>query len=283
MQSGKGGEVRTLFAGDGTEEVRTVIVTFPPETVIVTVPVGVTDEATDPGTVDIPETDVTTAGPEVTEKPGEGYEYTMHTYERSLGGGSTASFTYPRISGMANETLQTKINTLLGDITEYDFTSAEFSKDYADSIASGVTVGYRVDECDVTFINSAFMSVRWRVSYTRSNADEAYRTAFVHHINLSTGKEIKTKDIFSDFYTVLDLLEGGKMTRVESTDGFDSRSDFSSLMKNMRARVPYSVFPPVYFTPDTLCVIVCSEHQSGGWAEYSVPLADVRHCLKVSP
>ena len=93
MQSGKGGEVRTLFAGDGTEEVRTVIVTFPPETVIVTVPVGFTDEATDPGTVDIPDTDVTTAGPEVTEKPGKGYEYTMHTYERSLGGGSTASFT----------------------------------------------------------------------------------------------------------------------------------------------------------------------------------------------
>ena len=286
--NGSGGrEVHTLYPGNGTYAPQTVYVTLPPETVYVTVPVTVTDEPEQSATV---EPDATSS-PETAEQtsvetaPQSGISYEISETVKKLdnAGKSTATLRYPKLSGLASATVEEKINTLLYQMTEVDFTTSEYTKDYAEKIAAGVTVKYEVTDCAVTLASSALICVRWRAEYTSSDAAETVRLAFARVLNPSTGKEIKPKDIFTDFPKILDMISAGQAVRSAVTEGFDSRNDLSSLIANYKTRVAYSVYPPVCFTADSLIVVLQSDGAAGGWAEYTFPLDSVRGYLKVTP
>ena len=284
-------EVHTLFPGNGTYAPQTVYVTLPPETVYVTVPVtggGADETSAEPVQVTEP---VVTTSPETTAVQTEqteqisnvSYVIAENSIKLDSAGNCRAVLRYPRLSGMENTAVETKINTLFGQITEVDFTTNENCKDYKEKIQSGLTVGYQITECDVTLLSPVMISVRWRAEYTSSDAEEKTCLSFAHTVNLSTGKEIKTKDVFSDFVSVLDLIAKGKATRTRATDGFDSRTDLQTLIANYKTRVAYFVYPPVCFSEESLIVILQSEAKYGGWAEYSIPLDQIGSFLKITP
>ncbi len=286
--NGSGGrEVHTLYPGNGTYAPQTVYVTLPAETVYVTVPVTATEEPEQTGTVEpeatsSPETAAETAA-ETSAPSGISYVISETVKKLDNAGKSTSTLRWPQLSGLASPSLEEKINTLLYQMTEVDFTTSEYTKDSSEKIAAGVTVKYEVVDCSVTLASSSLICVRWRAEYSTSDSSETVRLAFARVLNPSTGKEIKPKDVFTDFPKILDMISAGQAERTAVTEGFDSRNDLASLVANYKTRVAYSVYPPVCFTSDSLIVVLQSDGAAGGWAEYRFPLDLVRGYLKVAP
>ena len=280
---GDGRELHTMVAGEGTRTPETVIVTVPGETVIVTVYVSGGPGTSSPATpgVTSPED---TGGESGTSADTAAPEYTWKTVTatKDLGSGSRALFIYPEVEGMASANIQSKLNTLMAQIAEYDFTANESCKDYADRIAAGSKVNYETKSCDVTYAGNGIMSVRTAAEYTVSGADPVL-LAFVHILNTSTGKEIKPKDLYSDFGGLLDLLASGGMTKIYATEGYDSAADLDGTVVQYRARMAYGVYPPVYFTADSAVLIMALEQQKSGYAEYSAPLRQAGKFFKIAP
>ncbi len=283
--SDSGRTIHTLHPGDGITEPETVIVTVPGETVIVTVPVheGTTSpetQADDTNPVSVTTGAVTTSAPSTSLKPEFGY--VLITDSKNLGKESMATLIYPALQNTGNAEIENKVNELLADIAFNDFTGNENCKDYEDKIASNITVSYTVTACDVKLCSPAFMSVRFEAEYTLSDSSDKYNFIYTHTINLSTGKEIKTKNLFRDFGSILTMLEEGKLTRGASTQDFDTLVDMKDTIARLRSGIAYGTLPKVYFTEDKLYVIIELDQKLGGWAEYSVPLSQVSSYLAIS-
>ncbi|MCQ2426964.1 MAG: hypothetical protein MJ137_00995 [Clostridia bacterium] len=284
---GSGNVYHTLYTGDGTRSPETVYITLPPETVIITVPVPVTREP-DTGTGEsVPVTAPVTESPVTGPSESSGTEsvstvmVTMETAVKDLGGGSKATLKYPSLKGLSSETVENKLNSQLAVIAEYDFIADEHCKDYADRIAEGKKVTYSVKDCDVTKITGLLISVRWTAEYSVGDAEPTL-LIFTHYMNVSTGKEIKAKDIFSDFGSILTLLENGKMTPVYSAPGFETSTDMAAMIKQYRAGLAYNIFPATYVSGDSLFVAVTAGGTAGGYAEYKIPLSSVSDYLKIT-
>ena len=283
---GSGKEFHTLFSGEGTRAPETVIVTLPPETVIVTVPVPA-GTATPPEDTATPVTSErgtsapeNTSGTPGTSPSGAAFEIADSTL--SLGGSSSAALKYPVFSELPSETVRKKLNEQLAEMAKFDFQYNERCKDYQDRIAEGQKVVYRTLSCDVTFMNDAFISVRWSAEYTAGNSDPL-PLVFAHYMNLSTGKEIKPKDLFSDIGSVLDLLAAGKMKLVESTKNFASELDLELAVKQFRAGISYNTYPVTYMTGEGLVLIVSLDNPAGDFGEYFADFGSVGKYLKVTP
>ncbi|MBO7376366.1 MAG: hypothetical protein J6V01_04595 [Clostridia bacterium] len=284
-----GREVHTLYPGGGTYAPQTIYVTLPAETVIVTVPVTVTGEpetagVTEPEQTSSPsETALTETGETTLPVTVVSWEMAENPINLDGAGKSRAELIYPKLSGMINTALEEKINTLFGQITEVDFTTNELCKDHMEKVLAGITVNYRITECTVTLFKESMISVMWKAEYTTSDSEEKTCLAFAHTVNLSTGKEVKAKDVFSDFASILDRISSGRIPRTGASEDFDSKNDLQQLVSNYKTRLAYSFYPPVCFTEDSVIVILQSEGKTGGWAEYTAKTSDVGGFMKIIP
>ena len=284
-EKGSDKEFHTMFTGEGTRAPETVIVTLPPETVIVTVPVPQGTTGPEESLTDATADTGSSVPVETTGTPGTSSAavvYTVADSTLSLGGTSSAGLKYPVFSGLQSDTVQKKLNEQLADMAKYDFQYNERCKDYPDRIAEGQKVVYRTLSCDVTFMNDAFVSVRWSAEYTAGNSDPL-TLVFAHYMNLSTGKEIKPKDIFSDIGSVLDLLASGKMKLGESTKNFSAEVDLGLAVKQFRAGISYNTYPVTYMTGEGLVIIISLDNPAGDYGEYFADFGSVGNYLKVTP
>lgn len=281
--SGKSGGrvIHTIFAGTGTTvpaPESTPGVTVSPVTTAgsgdeSSVPVG-SDTGSDTTisgetSTSVPET--SSASPDMT------YDCEIVTVTEELGsaGGlkSVRTLKYPKIGGLSDGAIQDKVNTLIANIADAKF--GVYVTNVAELLKDGTGVDYKVTETAVTYLGNNILSLRsaGTVQYS-GKSQEKENFIYCNFINLSTGKELKSKTVYSDFGAVLDMLGSGVFTRI-SGSGDDGLADFIKLCK---ANIAYGVYPETYFTADSL-VIVIDETLS----EYSVPLDKVNAYLTVSP
>ena len=277
---GGGRTVHTIIAGTGT---------LSPDTEDTTESAAVPEDTTVPEDTSV-ETDVqssdsvptesseaiTTTGDE-TLPPAADYEYEVITSSSDLGsnGGvkSTKTLRYPKIGGTGSETIENKINTLLANIAEAKFSVRVTN--VAELLADGTGIQYEVTKSEVKYLGNNILSVRseGRVAYSGNGAGKDEKFIYCNFVNLSTGKELKSKDIYSDFGAILDMLGSGTFTKISGEDG-----GLDEFIREYRANMVYNVFPEAYFTADSLVIAL-----DGASAEYAIPLDKVNACLAVSP
>lgn len=271
--------IHTIFAGTGTTAPAPESVpdaTLPPETSVNT---GEDSSVSvDTGSDITGSDDSSTSAPETSSVPADvTYDCEIVTVTEDLGssGGvkSTRTLKYPKISGLSDTTIQDKVNTLIANIAEAKF--SVYVTNVAELLTDGIGVEYQIKETNVTYLGNNILSLRSAGTVQKSGkSQEKENFIYCNFINLSTGKELKPKTVYSDFGAILDLLGSGGFTRI-SGSGDDGLENFIKLSKS---NIAYGVFPETYFTADSL-VIVIDETLS----EYSVPLEKVNVYLTVSP
>lgn len=289
--SGTGTKVyHTLYEGTSADPTPETIIVTVPVTVIVTVPVEITTS----GLITLKPTDtdapVTTAAattvPDTTAEPIDvvDFKYEIVSEEKILGtqGGHTSKMIlrYPRISGLSSEATQNKVNTLLGQIAEAKCSA----KNTGATDKAGIII--EVTKSEVTFINGKILSVRneGKVSYTDDTVGEYF--VYCNVINLTTGKDVAPKNIYTvdGFANVLELFKNGKFSGVRTNADMEKNMTKTDMVAPYKDYVTYSTnYPPTYFTEDKLVICVAADASYGYWAEYSIPLSQVKDCFKISP
>ncbi len=265
-----------------------------------------TDDATTaPDPVSIPESDTSPASPDssspitesspVTQKPQTeetteivdvvSYEYDVVLSELKLADvGSQQSrriLRYPKLTGLSNESMQTKINELLEEIALSEFKNRllgleEYTK-------SGVAVTYEITSSQVTYLGGNLLSVRSEGGISYSDGADTVRFVYANTINLNTGKNLSQKKLYSDFEGLKRLFEAGAFKQISGADNITSSISLADMMSQYSLWELYNTYPVTYFTSTELIISVELTSKLGGFAEFSLPLTTADAYLGISP
>ena len=281
---GGGRVVHTIFAGTGT------LAPVPTETETITDDESVDISGTTETSGEVTGSsggDITTTttgevppvtGEDTTPPPVVDYNYEVVTSTQDLGSGgalkSTKTLRYPRISGLDATAVQNKINTLLANIAEAKF--SVYVTNVAELIADGAGVDYEITKSEITYLGNNILSARSEgtVKYSGNTNEKDFEFIYCNFVNLSTGKELKSKDIYSDFGSILDMLGSGAFTKINDA----SDEGIEAFIKEYKANMVYNIYPDAYFTADALVIVVDET-----LAEYSISFDKVNGFMAVSP
>ena len=196
--------------------------------------------------------------------PERSYEYTIQEHstivsETEAGGRNTKFLRFPVVSNMTNAEIQTKVNAIL-------LVAAE---------------NYEVTSCTVEYASDTLLSVRSAINFTTSTAEYSVNSVYTTNIDLTTGEELSGENIFSDFMTINNKFIGGDFTREYGLENLLSLTNYSDMI--LQYKTDRSDYPHVYFNYDKLIINIDLTEALGSSAGFSIPIADVRECLKVIP
>ena len=284
-------EYRTMPLGTGT--LAPVIFETEPE-----VTSEIPEETTLPApetTVDIPDETtaevIVTTEAETTEEVTEAppviitYEYDVIEDKRELGeiGGKKyyAVIQYPALTGIEDTKIQDKINTTVMQHAVFQYENA--LPNASELISSGSAVSYEITAAEVTYMGNGLLSARSEgmIDYASDTNDVKFAYSIV--IDLSTGRDIAPKKIYSDFGSIITLFTSGKFKQISGEDSLLSSVSLEKLMENYKYYAQYSTYPETYFTKDSLVIILDADREHGFFAEFSIPLSEVNGYLQKSP
>ena len=170
------------------------------------------------------------------------YEYDVIEDKRELGEISGKKYyaviRYPAIKGLEDAKIQEKINTTVMQqaVVKYENKLPNASE----IISSGVAVSYEIISSEITYMGNGLLSARSEgmIDY----ADDTNDVKFVYSIviDLSTGREITTKKIYSDFGNIITLFTSGKFKQISGEDSLLSSLSLEKLMENYKYYAQYN-------------------------------------------
>lgn len=216
--------------------------------------------------------------------PEHSYEYTIQEHstivsETEVGGRNTKFLRFPVVSNMANAEIQTKVNAILLVAAENFYKTT--LKDIDIYMEEGTIFNYEVTSCTVEYASDNFLSVRSAINFTTSTSEYSVNSVYTTNIDLTTGEELTGEDIFSDFMTINNKFIGGDFKQEYGLENLLSLTNYSDMI--LQYKSDRNIYPDVYFNYDKLIINIDLTDSLGSSAGFSIPLGDVRECLKVIP
>jgi hypothetical protein len=286
-------EYRTLPLGTGTlapvvfETDEPETTSEIPEETTLPVPETTTVEIPDETTAEVIVTTEAETTEEVTEAPPViiTYEYDVIEDKRELGeiGGQKyyAVIRYPALTGIEDAKIQEKINTTIMQHAVFQYENA--LPNASELISSGSAVSYEVTSAEVTYMGGGLLSARSEGVIDHANDTNDLKFAYSIIIDLSTGRDISPKKIYSDFGSIITLFTSGKFKQISGEESLLSSLSLEKLMENYKYYAQYSTYPETYFTQDSLVIILDTDRENGFFAEFSIALTEVNGYLQKSP
>ena len=284
-------EYRTLPLGTGTlapavtETEPDVTAELPVETTLSApeTTVSVPDETT----AEAPQTTEAETTEEITEAPPVivTYEYEVIEDKRELGetGGKKcyAVIRYPALTGIEDAKIQEKINTTVMQQAVFQYENT--LQNASELISSGSAVSYEITSAEVTYMGNGLLCARSEGVIDHASDTDDLKFAYSIVIDLSTGRDISPKKIYSDFGSIITLFTSGKFKQISGDEALLSSLSLEKLMENYKYYAQYSNYPETYFTEDSLVIILDTDRENGFFAEFSTPLSEVNGYLQKSP
>ena len=79
------------------------------------------------------------------------------------------------------------------------------------------------------------------------------------------------------------LFEADRFRQISGMDKLTSSISLADMMSQYAMYELYNTYPDTYFTPNDLVIVIELNRNLGGFAEFSIPLADVNAYLSMSP
>ncbi len=188
---------------------------------------------------------------------------------------------YPKLTGLSNPDMQTKINELLGEIAASEFKNRLLGLD--EYTKNGITVKYEITSSTVTYLGGNLLAVRSEGELSYSDDTANVNFVYANVINLSTGRNISQKKLYSDFGALRELFENGKFKQISGNSNIQSSISLSDMMTQYSMYELYNTYPDTYFTPSELVIVIELTSNLGGFAEFSLPLSTADAYLSMSP
>ncbi len=286
-------EYRTLPLGTGTlapvvlETKEPEVTSEIPEETTLPAPETTTVEIPDETTAEVIVTTEAETTEEVTEAPPViiTYEYDIIEDKRELGeiGGKKyyAVIKYPALTGIEDAKIQDKINTTIMQHAVFQYENA--LPNASELISSGSAVSYEITSAEITYMGGGLLSARSEGIIDHADDTNDLKFAYSIIIDLSTGRDIAPKKIYSDFGSIITLFTSGKFKQISGEESLLSSISLEKLMENYKYYAQYSTYPETYFTQDSLVIILDTDKENGFFAEFSIALTEVNGYLQKSP
>lgn len=213
------------------------------------------------------------------------YEYDVVTLEEVIAEvGAQKSrklLRYPKLTGLSNPDMQTRINSLLSEIAATEFRNRLLGLD--EYTKNGTAVVYEIKNTAVTYLGGNLLCVRSEGSITYSDGTQEAKFVYSNVINLSTGRNVSQKKVYSDFGGIKGMFEAGRFRQISGTPDIVNSISLADMMSQYSLYELYNTYPDTYFTPSELVIVIELNANLGGFAEFAIPLADAKSCLLMCP
>ena len=246
-----------------------------------------TEPIPDETTAAAPQTTEADTAEETTEEPPVTvtYQYDVIEDKRELGelGGQKyyAVIRYPALTGLDDAEKQEKLNTTIMQHAVIQYQN--LLPNASELISSKTAVSYEITSATVTYMGNGLISARSEGVIDQADDTSDLKFAYSIILDLSTGRDISLKKIYSDFGAVMKLFTAGKFKQISGEDSLLSSISLEKLMENYKYYAQYNDYPETYFTQESLVIILDTDKENGFFAEFSIPLAEVNDCLQRSP
>ena len=150
-------------------------------------------------------------------------------------------------------------------------------------ISSKTAISYEITSTEVTYMGNGIVSARSEGVIDYSDDTSDLKFAYSITLDLSTGRDISLKKIYSDFGEIMKLFTSGKFKQISGDASLLSSISLEKLMENYKYYAQYNDYPETYFTPQSLVIILDTDKENGFFAEFSIPLEEVDSYLQRSP
>ncbi len=192
---------------------------------------------------------------------------------------STKVLRYPVISGMKDEEKQSNINGIFRDIAERQFILNVPDVDIY--IIEDTIFNYEVSDVEVTYISSAFISVKNTVYSMTSMAEYPDCPVYTVNIDLNKGEIIEEDDFIGNFNVITSKFIAGDFTMVEGTPDLLQNTNYEDMI--LQYKSDYASYPEIYFTADHLVLAIELVPALGSSALFSIPIEQVSEALIFNP
>ena len=284
-------EYRTLPLGTGTlapvlaETEPSVTSDTPEETTLPTA--ETTQSSPDETTAEVAVTTQADTAEETTEEPPVivTYEYNVIEDKRELGeiGGQKyyAIIRYPALTGLDDAAKQEKLNNTIMQHAVIQYQN--LLPNASELITSKTAVTYEITSAAVTYMGNGLVCARSEGLIDQADDTSDLKFAYSIILDLSTGRDVSLKKIYSDFGAVMKLFTSGKFKQISGDPSLLSSISLEKLMEAYKYYAQYSDYPETYFTQDSLVIILDTDKENGFFAEFSIPLSEINDCLQRSP
>ena len=213
------------------------------------------------------------------------YEYDVIEDKREIGEISGQKYyaliRYPAITGLEDAAKQEKLNNTIMQHAVIQYQN--LLPNASELISSKTAVSYEITSTEVTYMGNGIVSARSDGVIDYSDDTSDLKFAYSITLDLSTGRDISLKKIYSDFGEIMKLFTSGKFKQISGDASLLSSISLEKLMENYKYYAQYNDYPETYFTPQSLVIILDTDKENGFFAEFSIPLEEVDSYLQRSP
>ena len=189
--------------------------------------------------------------------------------------GSRLVYIYPVFSGFGDEE-----DRSINSIIEYqtDKQRKINAQGYFNLVESGARVIYEITGFSIEYADEKLLSIRFNSFFdvlSDSTHIDTGATYFSYSVNLDLTKMdiIESEQLFSDFLLMGERLKNDKMTLVYGSDDIKNIKPADMLSQYS---IKYDIYPDIYFTKDSVNIIISLTSDLGGYAVFSDNLSDSR-------
>ena len=213
------------------------------------------------------------------------YEYDVIEDKREIGEISGQKYyaliRYPAITGLEDAAKQEKLNNTIMQHAVIQYQN--LLPNASELISSKTAVSYEITSTEVTYMGNGIVSARSEGVIDYSDDTSDLKFAYSITLDLSTGRDISLKKIYSDFGEIMKLFTSGKFKQISGDASLLSSISLEKLMENYKYYAQYNDYPETYFTPQSLVIILDTDKENGFFAEFSISLEEVDSYLQRSP
>ncbi|MEE0968605.1 MAG: hypothetical protein U0M06_04455 [Clostridia bacterium] len=186
---------------------------------------------------------------------------------------------YPKISGMPDKNIEDSVNAILYETAGKKY--KEYVPDEDIYVLEDNTFSYEVENVSVTYLSNSFISVKNSVYFMTEMASYPSLPVYTLNIDLETGKEIKSADIFGDFNIITSKFIAGDFNLVYGEANLLESTNYEDMI--LQYKSDYESYPYVYFENGNLVVCIDLVHALGTSAGFAISANTVAEALKVNP
>lgn len=189
-----------------------------------------------------------------------------------------ASMEYPVISSDDTDTdIDTEtVNALIREFIDGKLREEQLENGMFDTDAS---YRYEITKAETKLLSKDFMSVLVTGEYYVT--DTAHPTMFAYTLNCDIKEYaiLSSAELINDFSKIKEKFLDGEFTLVYGDKDLMNETNYEDMI--LEYRTEYGIYPDIYFTEDSLGMVIDLVYLLGGYTIFEIPYSEIADCVNI--
>lgn len=194
--------------------------------------------------------------------------------------GSALALKYPVFAGFDGADTDYNLNDLI--LFQLDKMRRVTADGFYSRLASGAKVVYEITDFEIGYADERFISIKFEGCFDVQDENAYIDTgakmfAYSMNIDISNMQILTNEQLYADFFALKRRFTNGSLVLKQGDDDLLDNASYTDLFSQYNDK--YTIYPDVYFTKDSVNVIIMLNSDLGGHAVFTESLSDSKEYI----